>query len=329
MKSVRRLALWVSVAVVVAFVVFVVNQTAQLVALAGGPGSALGAAVLWGLVALYIVLLAVPLVMFLRMPPPIVPPETDSGPEWERHVAALAERLERNPLVPPGADLATREGLEAAVAVLDAEAEAAIREAAGQIFLSTAISQSGRLDTLVVLTTNVRLVWRVARVYYQRPTLRDMWHLYANVAGTAFLAGELDDVDVSEQVQPIVTSVLGSVGTAIPGLQVATSLVVNSVLTGSTNAFLTLRVGSIAQAYAAPLVVADRRRIRRAATTRAAALLGGIVGSGAKRVVKAVVKASRDRLFRRGGPDEDPELEAALADAEETGTLRRWYQRSE
>lgn len=314
----QRITLLLSGLVLVVFVIFVINQTAQVVSLARGVHPAFGTAVLVGLLALYAALLATPLVMWFRLPPPIEPPDVTDGPEFDEHLDLMRKRLRG---VPADAD---RAAIESAIAELDAQATEAIRQSAAQVFLSTAISQSGRLDTFVVLSANVRLVWRVANIYYQRPTVRDMWHLYANVAATAFLAGELDDVDVSEQVQPIITSVLGSVGTAIPGLQVATSLVVNSILGGSTNAFLTLRVGAVAQQYCAPLLVADRRRIRRSATAKAAGLLGGIVSAGAKRVVSAVVKASRDRLLGRSRI-EDP---AGDLDEEEVAPRRRWGRRT-
>ncbi len=318
----RRITSLVAALVVVVFVIFMINQTAAVVRLAEDVHGLAGDAVLWGLLGLYAVLIAAPLWMWFRLPPPVEPPETEAGPEYEAHLALLRKRLAGNRLL-VGADLADRAGLEAAIAGLDGHALEAVREAAAQVFLSTAISQSGRLDTFVVLSANSRLVWRIARTYYQRPTLRDMWHLYANVAATAFMAGELDDVDVSEQVQPIVTSVVGSLGTLVPGLQVATSLVVNSVLSGSTNAFLTLRVGAIAQQYCAPLVATDRRRIRRLATARAAGMLGGIVSAGSRNVVKAVAKASRDRLLRRGGEPEP--VEELPADEEER---RRWWRRA-
>ncbi len=320
-ESFRRITSLLAALVLVVFVVFVVNQTAQVVALADRTASWLGDVVLWFLLGAYAALLAAPLWMWFRLPPPIEPPTEDSGADFEEHLERLRKRLDGNKLLADPV-LADRADLQRAVGELDAHALEAVREAAAAVFLSTAISQSGRLDTFVVLSANSRLVWRVARIYYQRPTLRDMWHLYANVAATAFVAGELDDVDVSEQVQPIVTSVLGSFGTAIPGMQVATSLVVNSVLSGSTNAFLTLRVGAIAQQYCAPLVGVDRRRVRKLATARATGMLGGIVSAGSRSVVRSVAKASRDRLFRRGGEGAEPEPDATEEER------RRWWRRA-
>jgi len=143
-----------------------------------------------------------------------------------------------------------------------------------------------------VLAAQLKLIWDVAHVYSQRPTLRDMGVLYTNVLGTAFVAGQLEEVDLSEQIQPVLSSVLGSAAGAVPGLQAASTVFVNSVVTGSANAFLTLRVGAIARAYSRALVRQERSALRRSATTTAAAMLGSIAVRGAAKVSKAIAKAS-------------------------------------
>jgi len=45
------------------------------------------------------------------------------------------------------------------------------------------------------------MLWKIARIYYQRPTIRDLIQLYA-MWRDVFLASELEDLDVSEQVEP-------------------------------------------------------------------------------------------------------------------------------
>ena len=120
---------------------------------------------------------------------------------------------------------------------------------------------------------------------------------------------------------------LGSAATSIPGFQTASTLLVNSVLTGSANAFLTLRVGMIARRYCSSLVVEDRRALRRSASAQAAVLLGSIVSHGAKTLVKSVAKASKDKLF--GGPAEVG-YDTMLADealAETNAPRKPWFGR--
>src|SRR5262249_30064531 len=152
----------------------------------------------------------------VRMPRALTPPSSDSGPEFEAHLGALGHRLQTNPRVPVplGANPGRKE-VETALGALDVEANAVVKQMATTVFLTTAVSQSGRLDALLVLMAQSRMIWRVAHLYYQRPSLREMAHLYTNVAATAFVAGELDDIELHQMIQPVVAASLGTVGGAI------------------------------------------------------------------------------------------------------------------
>ncbi len=293
-KTFRRIALLLSAFVLFFFVLFVINQTAQVVELASRISPLAGTVVFWLLIGLYGAVIVVTAVMFLRLPEPLVPPESEEAPEFPAYLKALRGRLSANPLL-KGEDLSGREQMEQALNVLSRGCDEIIQKSAATVFVSTAISQSGRLDALFVLSTQWRMVWQIAKVYYQRPTLRDMAYLYSNVAATVFMASELDDIDVTEQVQPVISSTLGAVSLSIPGMQALTSILVNSVLTGAANAFLTLRVGIIAKRYCGSLVLMERKSIRRSAAVEAAKLLGSIVRQGTGRVSKAVWEASKDK----------------------------------
>jgi hypothetical protein len=254
-----------------------------------------GDVVFWSLVALYGFCLFVPLFLLLRLPRPLEPPASETAPEFEQHLARLGKRLSRNPLL-SDPTIETRAEIEGALITLDSVADQRTKAAASQVFVTTAISQNGSLDSLLVLAAQSKLIYEIARVYFQRPTLRDLIFLYTNVGATAFIAGELEDLDLSEQVQPVLTSVLGSAAGAIPGLGAATNLFVNSVVTGTGNAFLTLRVGAITKQYCRATVLPERRIIRRVAVMEAAALLGAIARDGAKRVAGAFAAGSKSAV---------------------------------
>jgi len=83
---------------------------------------------------------------------------------------------------------------------------------------------------------------------------------------------------------------------AIPGLNVAATLLANSVLQGSANALLTLRVGVIARRYCSALVLEDRRALRKSAMAEAVVLLGSIVVEGTKRITQAFVDAATRKV---------------------------------
>jgi hypothetical protein len=279
--------------------VVVVNQTVQVVQLAKTVHPVFGAVTLWGMLLAYGGLIGVPVVMLMRMPRPLAPPASEASPEFEGHLKRLGERLASNPRVLKAAiTTADRQGVEDALGILDQEANVVVKQMATTVFLTTAVSQSGRLDALLVLAAQSRMVWRIAHLYYQRPSLRELVHLYANVAATSFIAGELDDLELHQMIQPVVAGSLGAVGGAIPGFQVFTSILVGSLLGGSANAFLTLRVGMITKDYCGSLVAEPRVRVRRAATAEAARLLSGIVRESGARVRDAIWQEIKQRVPR-------------------------------
>jgi Domain of unknown function (DUF697) len=298
-KSLKTFALLGSGLMILSFTLVVINQTAGVVQLAKEIHPGLGTATLWGLLAAYGGIIGVPIVMIMRMPKPLVLPGSDSGPEFDEHLKRLHARLASNPrLQLDTSQPIDRREIQDAIGVLDAEADLIIKQMATTVFLTTAVSQSGRLDALLVLSAQSRMVWRIAHLYYQRPSLRDVTHLYANVAATSLLAGELDDLELHQMIQPVVAGTVGAVGGAIPGFQVFTTILVNSLLSGSANAFLTLRIGMIAKEYCGSLVAEPRTQVRRAATTEAARLLSGIVKESGARVREAIWREIKNKIPR-------------------------------
>jgi hypothetical protein len=289
--TLRKILAFAAVFLALSFLVVLANQTVQLAEFASRIHPVAGEAVFWALVLLYALFVAVPFFLLFRLPRPITPPDSEDSPDFDRHLQRLRRRLAANPLV-SSRDLRTRRDVEEALAVLDARAEQALKEAASRVFVTTAISQNGALDSVLVLAVQSKLIWEIAHVYHQRPALREMAYLYANVMTTAFLAGEIDEADLSAQVQPALSSVLGSAAGAVPGLQAASSILVNSILSGTANAFLTLRVGIIAREYSRALVRPQKDALRRSAAVSASAMLGAIVVSGAARVSSAIARAS-------------------------------------
>jgi hypothetical protein len=286
-KTVQRLALLVAAFMLVVFVVFVFNQTTQIVQSARSVHVVFGEAVMWALIFTYGILLIAPVVLWLRLPKRMLPPAVAAGAEYDRFMADFKKRLSRNPRL-RGMALDSPADIKAALQILDKQANDVVTSAASAVFLSTAVLQSGRLDVLVVLAAQTRLIWQVAHVYYQRPSLRDFVQLYANVASTALIAAGVEDVDVDV----LVSTVFGSTVAAIPGMH----LLASSVLSGSANAFLTLRVGMITKEYCSCTVRVEKMGLRRAATLQAAKLLGSIVRDGTVKMSKAAVSASSARI---------------------------------
>lgn len=299
-KSLKTLILPVLIGAALLALVGVLGSGLWLVREAASVHPVLGWVVAGVLAVGLCLVLVVPVVQALRLPRALVPPGETSGAKWERYVTAYARRLSRNrilaaeyaefeqlrrTLADPGAAASGRmeEEVEKALRFLDKKAEALITRSAALVFTSTAVSQSGRLDTVIVLSSQLRLVKDVARIYYQRPNLRELWRLYANVGTSGFVAGEIQD---SELLAVLGAPVTAGITSFIPvaGTSPLVSLLVTSLLDGSANAFMTLRIGVLTRRYAGLRVEADRSLMARSAALESAGLLGGVVSHGAARV---------------------------------------------
>ncbi len=110
-----------------------------------------------------------------------------------------------------------------------------ISQNAKLVFVSTVISQNGRLDTVMVIGTNIRMVRELVESLGFRPALPQLAKMYTSIAAAALIAEGLEDLELEQVFPNLGMGVLG----AIPGFQ----LIAASLLQGMANAFLTLRVG--------------------------------------------------------------------------------------
>ncbi len=270
----------------VAFIIFAINQVAGVVNLASNLNSYFGTAVLVLSVAGILFLIGYPIYLWKKLPGALVPPEDKTGTEYQIYINEHRKRFQKNPyLLEAGVDVMEDNGLESASNVLRQKALTLTQDSAAAVFLSTAISQNGRLDAFLVLTAQVRLVWKIAQIYNQRPNPREMLWLYSNVGAATFLASKLEDIDISQQITPIVSKVMGTMaGGAIPGFATASSILTNMVFEGTVNSFLTLRVGALTQLYCDPLNGQTKEGSRKMAWKEAAIHLGSIVTKGSQKV---------------------------------------------
>jgi hypothetical protein len=297
------------------FFLLVANQTLLIAQFASVFHPYLGKAVIVVVTAVLAATLITPVALYLRFPKPLRPPESAAAAEFAGHLAALAERLRSNSHTAwtdsDAKQVKThleaqriedaREKIEGALRGLEKKADEVARRVAEQVFISTALSQNGRLDALVVLTAQIHMIWRISRIFNQTASPRDLIRLYANVWGTAFVAGELEDLQLDELVEPVMSSLFGSLSAAVPvpGLQLVVSKIVDSLLNGTINAFLTLRVGMITKRYCRSLVVLNGMDCRRAAAIEAAEHLRGVVSETGPKIFQAFYRSIGKRMTEK------------------------------
>ena len=293
-QSVRRILALASVLVLSYFALSLLGTFVQLSSAAELALPGAGRPTFWLLIAVFAGLLLAPLYLYFALPKPLLPPTTAAPAALDAYRTSLRLRLQDNPRLaasPP----ATNDDLAAALATLGAEADRLVKETASAVFVSTAVMQNGRLDGLMVLASQIRLLWRMASIYQQRPSPRQMLYLYAQVGGNVLFAENIQEIDFAELSAPVVGAIVPSLQGGIPGLQGISSLLVNSLANGAANAFLTLRVGLMAKAYCATLTPPVADDIRRAASTQAISLVSAIVkeqGQGIAKRTWGLVKGS-------------------------------------
>ncbi|XOV92369.1 MAG: DUF697 domain-containing protein [Bacteroidota bacterium] len=292
-KHFSRILFPLSILFIIGFLLFVVNQISGVYLLVKSSSVLYANILLAVLSALALILVTWPVVMYLKLPSPLKLPRDEA--EQKYYQKRLVKRLRSNKylkqasLVPKNED-----GLPNAIEYLDKEASKIIRETSNIVFLTTSVSQNGKLDALTVLITQSRMVWKIAHIYYQRPTLRELIYLYANVGASTLLASEIEDLDISTQIEPVLQSFFrNSAGKSIPVIGPTANIILDSLMEGSTNAFLTLRIGNIASKYCGSYEVTTKEKIRKAAFSLSVSQLKEIVLKSSARIFTGLLKATR------------------------------------
>ncbi len=293
-KTVKKLFVPVVVVLALGFILFLVNQISGVFLLLSQYNQVAANVVLVLLIALFGTLILTPFLVYFGLPKPIAYPKNEL--EVPTYRKKLLTRLKGNPvLLRDNSAPVKEEDLESAIEVLNKKADETIGETASVVFLTTSISQNGKLDAFTVFITQVRMVWKVAHIYYQRPSLRELMYLYSNVGASSFLASEIEDMDLTRQIEPILNALFKNAsGRSVPFLGNATQVILDSIMEGSTNAFLTLRVGILTKKYCGELGVADPARMRKEAIREAANQLRVITMKSSARLMSSLVTATKN-----------------------------------
>lgn len=287
---------------VLVFIFFVVIAFNQVIALYNNLNQvnhilAISLSVLVSLI--FITIMGLPLYAFFRYPKMAVLPDNAESAVYDLYIEKQLERLKKNKCLIDANYIFEGETDEQKVILafdqLKQLSSTQIKNDANAVFLTTSISQNGVLDGATVLFTLMKMVYKVATIYETRPSMTRMIYLYGQIATVVLIARTIEDLDlIEEQLEPILTSLLGgSVVSLVPGAASVTTLVVTSIVEGSVNALLTLRVGTITQRYLSAMTKVDKKLLRRGASLEAAGHLGSIIADNAKFIIKSVSRVTK------------------------------------
>lgn len=305
MDRFKKLATYTLIAFLILFVIIVLNQIVSIYKNLSGINVFLGAAAAIFTLILLILVIAIPIYGIMKYPRMYVAPEDLTGSEYEEYKKHVIARLRRNKILRsmnyeyPGES--DEEIIANAHAQLKLVALERIKSDANAVFLTTAISQNGVLDGLSVMFTLGTMIYRIVEIYENRPDLSRLIHIYSQIASVVLVAGSIEDMDlIEEQLEPVLTSLLGSsIISAIPGAVGVTTLIMNSMVEGSVNALLTLRVGIVADRYLSSPGNLDKAALRKGAFYEATGHLGSIIANNGVKIIKSITNATKKATIDR------------------------------
>lgn len=299
-QSFKRLSMAFLIGLSIILTVFILNQFMNLFDLLHRfhPVLAWGLTILLAILFIYYVIKF--LILYQRSSKLAVLPENPTQQELDNYYTQMVEFLKRNPHLKSldfeTSNLSKAELVEYGFKELDQITNPIIKQNASEIFLTTAISQNGSLDGIAVLISMVKMIWKLANIYQTRPSIKSLLKLYSQVGSVVFMARTLEDSEIIEsQIEPLIAAIFGeSVASAIPGMVPITNLVVSSMMEGSLNALLTLRVGIITQRYLGMEVPESASFIQKNASLQALSHLGNIIKDNGKLVAKSMFNAAKN-----------------------------------
>lgn len=109
------------------------------------------------------------------------------------------------------------------------------------VFISTAISQNGKLDMATVLSVNFKMIKEIVVKAGFRPSYPKLGKLALKVLSTSLIAENLEGLEFTDLFPQSTANVLSEIPLIKP--------LTNSILNGLSNGLLTLRIGICARRY--------------------------------------------------------------------------------
>lgn len=151
-KQVKSILTFVAIPIIILFLVVLINQSTQFILLVSTINPLLGQISGVVVVLAFVAIIGVPIVSILRFPKHLVPPKDTGSEQYLSYRKEIQRRLSGNKrITKQKISFAGPKGIEEAFDFLNSKADAKIKETASAVFLTTAISQNGKLDGLMVL----------------------------------------------------------------------------------------------------------------------------------------------------------------------------------
>ncbi|MCE5333071.1 MAG: hypothetical protein LLG06_00620 [Desulfobacteraceae bacterium] len=268
---------------------FVLNQIIAVSRLLHGINPLLGTVTLWFLLCMAALCAFYLAGAYLLRQKPLVLPSNPTLEQERLYLDALAKRLNANEeLAKGGMRVTGAADIAGCAAYLESLADEEIKRVAKRVFVSTSIAQNGRLDSIIVFYQIAVLIWKISRIYGQRPYPDELWKIYCNVLATSMISYGIEQVDLTDQIGSLLSPlVANSVLDHVPVVKTFTKVFTHAILSGSANAGLVCRVGVVAKNYMGLKTLAGHS-VKVRPTLEAARILNSISSESVQKVLSAL-----------------------------------------
>jgi hypothetical protein len=284
--------------ILLAISVFVVNHIIAFSNLLANVHPLLGTLSQWILLGLMSLCLFYLIGIYFLRQKPLVVPDNPTPAQKQIYLASLMKRLNSNKaLANRGIRVNTEDEAQKAITLLNSIANDEIKQVAKRVFVTTAISQNGRLDSIIVFYQIVILIWKISEIHDQRPYPYELWKIYCNVLTTSMISYGLEQVDLTDQIGSIISPLFAnSILDHVPVVKTFTKVFTHGILSGSANAGLVCRVGIVARNYMGLKTRANQVQLR--PTIEATRMLNSISSESAQKVLTALAGSIKDISVR-------------------------------
>ena len=158
------------------------------------------------------------------------------------------------------------------------------------VFISTAISQNGKLDMLTIITVNLKMIKEIVQRVGFRPSYAKLGKLSANILATALISENLEGLNFTDVFPTSTANYLAELPLVKP--------IANSILNGLSNALLTLRIGIVTRRYLFSDTKPSKDEIRKDSIKESVKMIPQLIGEVISFFPKKIAK-----LFEKTKPE--------------------------
>lgn len=253
MKIVKKIFYFVSIV----FLYFIFKEFIQLYSYTYGINPYFGYATALFFLGIIIYFVLIPVIQIIKMPRHYAP--TNNLNDKSTVITARFKNFSNNKILKEkgirldGVD-PTEEEYNRVITILDEEAHRIRKAYVNRLFYSTAVSQNGFIDAVLILSASVNLVKNIFIIYHGRVSNRDLWEIAKRVYLNVAIGGSESVAYATEEIySKLATESMRSIPFA--------DKILGSVTDGFVNAMLLTRISIITENYCKMIYISSDRQL--------------------------------------------------------------------